>query len=426
MAWQADRVAAPSWGWRLVHMLWVVPAIVGAGLFTWCGFLYIGTKARNRRWLALAAAWLLYAVVAGVLVAPHTGQDQPVPFWPATYVAVGYFAGIVSTLMAVPAWWRWRAQHSPAVWTAHPSFPPGSEVNEPPPAPVTLSSLPVGFEVPGLGVVEGQPETASGAFGTVYRIRRDFDGKPVAGKLFTVPRGAFGQMVAERSLRDEVGVLESLHHPNIVRVMNPVALGEGGTWMAISEWIEGSTLESAAYGIEPMSLDEVGSVGRQLLSALVHLEERGVVHRDIKPANVMVDQSGTVKLIDFNLTRPIGRETALAGTAPYLPADHLGAGSTVDSMVDRYGAGVVLFELVVGKHPYHEYELSGFQILPDSIPVDPRAVRPEITVGLAQFLSRAVQGHEADRFPSANAMLQAWEAAVGTGVTNATALEPER
>lgn len=468
MPWQADRSAMPPLWWRLAHSIWVLPAIVGAGVLTWLGFVYIGVRARNRRWLIAGGLWLVYSAVAIAITAPYTAKGQVVPSAQSLVFLMGYLAGLIHTFVTLPGWWRWCAERSRAKWTAraearawqipdlppaaggipnenpspeglrdthdahpavathHPSFPPESHLTQAAAQEVSDSSLPTGFIITGLGVIEGQPEGAAGSFGTVYRIRRDFDGKPVAGKVFRVPRGAFGQAQAERSLRDEVAVLESLHHPNIVRMLNPVPLGDSGSWMAISEWIEGSTLEAAAYGIDPMSLEQVHAVGSQLLSALVYLERCGVVHRDIKPANIMVDQSGTVKLIDFNLTRTVGHQTALAGTTPYLPPDYLIGDQVVDPLVDRFGVAVVLYELVVGKHPYHEYELSGLPILPTSVPVDARSLRPEISDGLAGFLNRAVQGRQSDRFPSATAMQQAWEAAMGTGVTNTAAPNRER
>ena len=190
-------------------------------------------------------------------------------------------------------------------------------------------------------------------------------------------------------------------------------VGAQGSWMLVSEWVDGTTLELATLGIVPMSDEWVFHVGRQLLDALAYLESVGVVHRDIKPTNVMIDSTGVVKLIDFNLTRTAGRETVMAGTKPYLPPDYLLDGNAVDGLVDRFAVGVLLFELLTRKHPYVEYEHAAAPVLPTSVPADPLAFRPDLSRDLAGFLTRSVQPREANRFASAAEMRTKWIAATG-------------
>lgn len=431
-----------SWPWRLGHSLWTLWAIFGFGLFTWIGFLYIGGRARNRRWLLMAGLWFVVSLIIAFL-APENSPGQPGPDWYAPLVVAVWLLGAAQSIAALPAWWRWRAQRDGPTWAlpgrtpapagaGHPAAPTQrASAPEAPPteAPGTAAApasteapgaaappsrpLAVGSVIPGLGVIDALPEDGHGSFGTVYRIRRDFDGKHVAGKVFRAQPGLHGDREADRALRDELEALESLQHPNIVRVMNPVRLGQQGTWMLVSEWVDGTTLESATLGVHRLPDDRVHHVGRQLLDALVYLEAAGVVHRDIKPTNVMIDQSGSVKLIDFNLTRISGRETAVAGTRPYLPPDYLLDGYAVDALVDRFAAGVILFELLTAKHPYLEYEHAAVPVLPTSVPADPRAFRPDLSPAMSHFLSRAVQPVEAKRFPTAIAMREAWEGATG-------------
>ena len=447
-----------SWPWRLGHSLWTLWAVLGFSLFAWIGFLYIGARATNRRWLAMAGVWFLVSVLV-IALFPNTEVGQPAPGW-IVAVVIGLWAlSVLHALMTLPAWWRWRAERGGATWalpraqppqdhpataSASPSppvavpsptplHPPSAAVTPMAPAPSAVTvgepsspaggrpQLLVGSVIPGLGVIDGQPEDCHGSFGTVYRVRRDFDGKHVAGKVFRPQAGIHGNREAERALRDEMAALESLLHPNIVRVMNPVWLGDHGAWMLVSEWVDGTTLETATLGIERMPDEHIYDVGRQLLNALVYLESVGVVHRDIKPTNVMLDRSGAVKLIDFNLTREVGRETAVAGTRPYLPPDYLMNGHAVDALVDRYAAGVLLYELLTAKHPYVEYEHAAVPILPNSMPADPRAFRPDLSQPLAEFLTRAVQPVETHRFVSAAQMLATWELATSGTTTPSSA-----
>jgi uncharacterized protein (TIGR02688 family) len=276
--------------------------------------------------------------------------------------------------------------------------------------PATLPDpLPPGFPLVGFGVVVDQPRGAQGAFGTVYRVQRDFDGRVLAGKLFRKDPDARYPEMADAALRQEVKALEALTHPNIVRVLGPIPVTTNGEWMIISEWIEGSALDEYTSGPKIMNGAEIFQAGTQLLVALTYLESMGVVHRDIKPANVMLDYSGTIKLIDFNLTRETGLQTVVAGTPAYMPPDFLAQADSADSFVDRFGVGVILYELIVGLHPYASYLAGGRPPNPSAMPDDPRKLRTEVPTDLAAFLARGVAPFEADRFGSASEMAAAWE-----------------
>ncbi|QZT60283.1 BREX system Lon protease-like protein BrxL [Mycolicibacterium austroafricanum] len=275
--------------------------------------------------------------------------------------------------------------------------------------PATLPDpLPPGFPLVGFGVVIDQPCGAQGAFGTVYRVKRDFDGRILAGKLFRKDPSAPYPEMADQALRQEVKALESLTHPNIVRVLGPIPVTTQGEWMIISEWIDGSTLDDFTDGPKAMDGNEIFRTGTQLFAALTYLEDIGVVHRDIKPANVMVDYAGSLKLIDFNLTRDTGRNTMVAGTPAYMPPDFLAQASSTDSFVDRYGVAVILYQLIVGQHPYAACLSGGNRPGLSTPPTDPRTLRPELSSKLASFLVQSVAPRDADRFRSSHEMAEGW------------------
>jgi uncharacterized protein (TIGR02653 family) len=275
--------------------------------------------------------------------------------------------------------------------------------------PTTLPNpLPANYPLAGFGKVIDQPKHAQGAFGTVYRLSREFDGRLLAGKLFRKDPSAPYPESADSALRQEVKALESLTHPNIVRVLGPIPVTTQGEWMIVSEWIDGSTLDDFTDGPKAMSGNEIYTTGSQILSALGYLEEQGVVHRDIKPANVMIDGSGTIKLIDFNLTRETGFKTIVAGTPAYMPPDFLAQSDGVDSFVDRYGVGVILYELVVGTHPYATYLENGGRPGLSATPADPTVLRTDVTPALSSFLLGGVAPLESGRFASASDMAGAW------------------
>ena len=277
--------------------------------------------------------------------------------------------------------------------------------------PSTLPDpLPPGFRLGDFGYVIDQPIGAEGAFGRVYRVKRAFDDRTLAGKVFQRGAGAAFADIADEAVRQEVKALEELAHPNIVRVLGPIPITSAGEWMVLSEWIDGTTLEEYTSGRIPFSGEEVFKVGQQLLSAIQYLDDVGVVHRDIKPANVMLNDSGTVKLIDFNLMRDIGHKTTIAGTPAYMPPDFLSFGTRIDNYIDRYGVGVMLYLLVVNEHPYADELEASRPMSSTASPTDPRSLRPDVPDEVAAFLLTAVANKEESRFASSKEMAKAWVA----------------
>lgn len=216
--------------------------------------------------------------------------------------------------------------------------------------------------------------------------------------------------------RREAQSAAGLNHPNIVAIydsgedesLDPTTGVTVHVPYIVMEVVDGRTLREHLTATGPMGAVEAGRIVEDVLAALDYSHSKGIVHRDIKPANVMLDRSGTIKLIDFNLTRPVGRETTISGSVQYLPPDVLAHGPIVDPMVDRYALGALLFELVTGDHPYLAEFLAGRHPTMRSIPADPSELRPGVDQGLGDFLTRAVMPADPARFASAEQMRCEW------------------
>lgn len=121
----------------------------------------------------------------------------------------------------------------------------------------------------------------------------------------------------------------------------------------LEEYIDGMTvaevLESGAY-----SYRGAKKVLSDLCDALQILHENGFVHRDIKPENVMITKDGTVKLIDFHVSRKwkaeVSRDTVALGTIGYASPEQIGIAQTGPA-ADIYSCGVLLNVMLTGKHP---------------------------------------------------------------------------
>jgi tetratricopeptide (TPR) repeat protein len=109
-------------------------------------------------------------------------------------------------------------------------------------------------------------------------------------------------------------------------------------------------------------------LGARLADGLAHAHERGILHRDLKPANVLLTDEGQPMLLDFNLAGEVSDQRArIGGTLPYMAPEHLAAFTgqqrIVDARSDLYSLGVILFELLTGRHPFRRHQGPGAEAL---------------------------------------------------------------
>lgn len=215
-------------------------------------------------------------------------------------------------------------------------------------------------------------QIARGGMGTVHRARdlsRDVD---VAVKLLTGPRAeAF-----ERFSR-EAAVLASLDHPAIVRY---VAHGRGGDdmpWLAM-EWLDGEPL-SRRLEAGPLDVKDAVLLVRRVADAVGTAHARGIVHRDLKPSNLfLVDGAPAgVVVLDFGIARRLHPDDdvtepgAVVGTWSYMAPEQALARADIDSRVDVFALGCVLFECLTGQKAFASGQRTA--VLAKILLEDPRA-----------------------------------------------------
>ncbi|KAF9091188.1 MAP/microtubule affinity-regulating kinase 4 [Mortierella sp. AM989] len=156
-------------------------------------------------------------------------------------------------------------------------------------------------------------------------------------------------------LRREIDLMESLDHPNIVKLHEVIETQF--TIYVCMEYIEGCSLEQYLKSQEHgrISEREARRITRELVSAISHCHSRLVVHRDIKPANILVTQSGRVLLIDFGLGNTFSlrsRLNTICGSLPYYSPEIARGSNYTGPEIDIWCLGVVLYRMTVGRDPF--------------------------------------------------------------------------
>jgi Protein kinase domain len=192
---------------------------------------------------------------------------------------------------------------------------------------------------------------------TVYLARQSDLQRDVALKELSLFEGA-DPALARRFLR-EARLAGSLGHPNIVTVYD--YLEDRGRLYIAMEYLPGGSLRPH---VGRLSLAQIGGVLDGLLNGLAFAEERRVLHRDLKPENVMVTGQGWVKISDFGIAKATSEAQATVnltttgttlGTPRYM-APERAMGEEVGPWSDLYSVGVMSFELLVGRTPFHDTE----------------------------------------------------------------------
>lgn len=245
-----------------------------------------------------------------------------------------------------------------------------------------------------------------GGMAVVYKAFDNIDNRIVAVKILKDEYIANEEF--RRRFKNESKAIAVLSHPNIVKVYD-VSYGDLLQYI-VMEYVDGITLKEYIEQQGVVDTREAIYFVTQMLRALQHAHDKGIVHRDIKPQNIMLVSDGTIKVTDFGIARFSRSETRTMtgeaiGSVHYISPEQV-KGSVTDAKTDIYSVGVVLYEMLTGRLPFESDNTAQvilMQIQKD--PVMPRQINPELPVGLEQIIIRAMQKSQNDRYQSASEML---------------------
>jgi serine/threonine protein kinase len=205
----------------------------------------------------------------------------------------------------------------------------------------------------------------AGGMGEVYLAEDTRLGRRVAIKVLA-PEVVADEHARKRLVR-EARLAATLDHPNVC-IVHEVGESDDGGYI-VMQYVEGETLDAVMRRRTP-SLAEILRIAAQASDALAEAHARGIIHRDIKPQNIMLTARGVVKMMDFGLAKATGgglathagadeartmnlltAAGAIIGTPAYMSPEQL-RGEALDARTDIFSFGVVLYEMIAGRHPF--------------------------------------------------------------------------
>ncbi len=257
----------------------------------------------------------------------------------------------------------------------------------------------------------------AGGSGVVFLANDTQLQRPVVLKM--LQRGTLSEEEMRRTYLREARIASAIEHPNVCAIYDVGEVDEDA--YIVMQYVPGKPLDRLVAG-GPANVELVLSVGIQAADGLAAAHALGIFHRDLKPANMVLTDGGLLKILDFGLARRIRVEdidfdpalhaerapqpetyTARGGTVAYMAPEQFVTGrSSVQS--DIFALGVVLYELLTGRHPFHRPDTPDFQTVRAIQFTEPQCIRdllPAVPLELESAILHCLSKQPSERFSSA-------------------------
>lgn len=255
-----------------------------------------------------------------------------------------------------------------------------------------------------------------GSFATVWEAVHTKSGRHLALKVLRVDLATdavFGRF------RREIELMKQMSHPNIAGVYDS-RIDEKLGYCAM-ELIDGPTLDKYVIKHRPRTR-EIFSLVIQVANGLEHAHRQGVVHRDLKPSNIMITAEGQPKIVDFGMGKSMFQadvdedttqtiDGSVVGTPLFMaPEQARGENDKVDGRTDIYALGIILYLILVGKHPHNVDRKDRWKTVKAIAEGDvrrPSEVVENFNPALERIMLKALANDPDDRYQSAREFARA-------------------
>lgn len=245
-----------------------------------------------------------------------------------------------------------------------------------------------------------------GGMGVVYKAEDTRLKRPVALKF--LPAHLTRDKEANQRFIHEAQAASALDHPNVCTIFQVDETADGHLFIAMG-YYEGETLKQKIRN-GPLPVENALDIAIQIAAGLTQAHEKGIVHRDVNPSNIIVQKNGTVKIIDFGLTKLLSGERitetgTVKGTVAYMSPEQA-KGEAVDHRTDIWALGVVLYEMLTTAKPFDaEYDQAVIFLILNHTPTALLTLNSGIPPSLENIILKALQKQPENRYQTVFDML---------------------
>ncbi|MBY0229142.1 MAG: serine/threonine protein kinase [Gemmataceae bacterium] len=281
-----------------------------------------------------------------------------------------------------------------------------------------------------LGKYKVTRQLDEGGMSKIWLARQAGQARDVVVKMLKEPLRSNAKAVEH--FRRELFILSRLSHPNLVTVFDSQPRDLRGP-ILVMEHVVGTDLGLLVQKEGRLPVERVGRLLGQLCDVLQSVHAAGIIHRDLKPGNVMIASPGTpgeaVKLMDFGLAKMAKMlyispdemvnysEPTASGTPEYISPEMV-RGNDMDARSDLYSVGVMLYEMLAGRRPFHHADVESLMVA-HAREAPPRFADigvSGIKAGVEAAVMRCLAKYPQERFATAHELAQAFGSALGKNI----------
>ena len=260
-------------------------------------------------------------------------------------------------------------------------------------------------------------ELGAGGMGGVYMGRDKMLDRPVAVKVMLKEYGSDAEFVGK--FKKEAQAAAKLIHPNIAQIYS-YGICDGMPYIAMELAAGGSLYSIMTANSGKADITRVMKICQQTAQALQCASDQGFVHGDVKPENILLDANGNAKLVDFGLAAMQKDTDEIWGTPYYISPEKVKK-EPIDFRADMYSLGGTLYHALTGVAPFEgDDSIAVVKKRFEGAPKKPSEIRPEITPAIDELVMKMLALKPEDRYPSFEALLEAFKDVLTTGLTSKT------